>query len=68
MKILKWIGLKIVVSNFLRNLRFWAELHQERITWNEEKDAMTVNTREIKLLGEGLENIPECVWLQDLPT
>lgn len=53
MKILKWMGLKVAVSNFLRKLRFWAEFHQERmITWDAEEDDMTVNTREIKVTTE----------------
>lgn len=48
MKILKLIGWKIVVSNFLIKLRFWAEFHQEKmITWNAEEDGMTDNAREI---------------------
>lgn len=54
MKILKWMSLETVLSNFLRKLRFWAEFRQERmITWDAEEDGMTVNTREIELLNKG---------------
>lgn len=53
MKILKWIGWEIVISNFLRKLRFQAEFHQERIiTWKAVEDGMTDNTREIKVTTE----------------